>query len=192
MGSRRAASRPETGRRQTTRLPSDLNVSPQADQSRIPRASGLLLSTEWWVADRVTGAICGHHRRRLRQVGWASVLDAPSGGWAAGDPPPRDGNRVEILIDGAEALPRIAEELKRAESHVHIAGWYFSPDFALVRDGELQVLRNLLAEVAERVEVRVLVWAGAPLPLFRPRSLSSRMRHSVVEFSEQPPSGSAC
>jgi hypothetical protein len=27
-------------------------------------------------------------------------------------------------------------ELERAESHVHIAGWYFSPDFALTREGE--------------------------------------------------------
>jgi phosphatidylserine/phosphatidylglycerophosphate/cardiolipin synthase-like enzyme len=86
-----------------------------------------------------------------------------------------------VLIDGAEALPRIAEELKRAESHVHIAGWYFSPDFALVRDGEPQVLRNLLAEVAERVEVRVLVWAGAPLPLFRPsRRMVREMRERLT------------
>ena len=49
-----------------------------------------------------------------------------------------------------------------------MTGWYFSPDFALERDGEHVVLRNLLAELAERVDVRVLVWAGAPLPLFRP------------------------
>jgi phosphatidylserine/phosphatidylglycerophosphate/cardiolipin synthase-like enzyme len=30
------------------------------------------------------------------------------------------------------------------------------------------MLRDLLADLAERVAVRVLVWAGAPLPLFRP------------------------
>jgi phosphatidylserine/phosphatidylglycerophosphate/cardiolipin synthase-like enzyme len=140
-----------------------------------------MVSTEWWVAERVTEAICSHHRRRLRRVGWEAALDAPSGGWAAGDPSPRQGNKVEVLIDGAEALPRIAEELKRAESHVHIAGWYFSPDFALVRDGEPEVLRNLLAEVAERVEVRVLVWAGAPLPLFRPsRRMVREMRERLT------------
>jgi len=68
------------------------------------------------------------------------------------------------LIDGAEALPRIAEALAQARSHVHLTGWYFSPDFALERTDRLTVLRNLLAELAERVEVRVLVWAGAPLP----------------------------
>jgi len=61
------------------------------------------------------------------------------------------------LIDGAEALPRMVAELERAESHVHIAGWYFSPDFALERESEPVVLRNLLAELAERLDVRVLV-----------------------------------
>jgi len=49
-----------------------------------------------------------------------------------------------------------------------VTGWYFSPEFDLTRDGEPLVLRNLLAELAERIDVRVLVWAGAPLPLFRP------------------------
>jgi len=73
----------------------------------------------------------------------------------------------------------IAEELQRARSHVHLTGWYFSPDFALVRDGEQVVLRNLLAQLAERVEVRVLAWAGAPLPLFRPS------RGNVREMRDQ-------
>ena len=59
-------------------------------------------------------------------------------------------------------------ELERARSHVHLAGWYFSPEFALTRFPRPTVLRNLLAEVAERVDVRVLAWAGAALPLFRP------------------------
>jgi phosphatidylserine/phosphatidylglycerophosphate/cardiolipin synthase-like enzyme len=84
-----------------------------------------------------------------------------------------------VLIDGAEALPRIADELRQARSHVHIAGWYFSPEFPLDRDGHRSVLRNLLAELAERVDVRVLVWAGAPLPLFRPS------RKTVREMREQ-------
>ncbi|MDX6482601.1 MAG: hypothetical protein QOE95_372, partial [Gaiellaceae bacterium] len=81
---------------------------------------------------------------------------------------PRAGNSVEVLIDGEEALPRMAEVLRGAQSYVHITGWYFSPDFELVRGEDPVVLRALLAELAERVEVRVLGWAGAPLPLFRP------------------------
>src|SRR5665811_1600224 len=95
------------------------------------------------------------------------------------------GNSLEILIDGAEALPRMATQLARAESHVHIAGWYFSPDFALARDEEPAILRNLLAGLAERVEVRVLVWAGAPLPLFRPsRRMVRRMRESLCKGTQ--------
>ena len=43
------------------------------------------------------------------------------------------------------------------------------------------VLRDLLAELAERVDVRVLAWAGAPLPLFRPsRGDVRRMRDRLV------------
>ena len=82
--------------------------------------------------------------------------------------PPRDGCAVEVLVDGASALPRIAAEIAGARSHVHLAGWLFDPAFALRRDGQPVILRNLLAEVAERADVRVLAWAGAPLPVFRP------------------------
>jgi phosphatidylserine/phosphatidylglycerophosphate/cardiolipin synthase-like enzyme len=141
-------------------------------------------------ADHRLGAAVGyavraHHRRRLGRAGWLAALDARPGGWAAGEPQPRPGNSLEILIDGAEALPRMATQLARAESHVHIAGWYFSPDFALARDEEPAILRNLLAGLAERVEVRVLVWAGAPLPPFRPsRGMVRRMRESLCKGTQ--------
>jgi phosphatidylserine/phosphatidylglycerophosphate/cardiolipin synthase-like enzyme len=145
------------------------------------RAGQLLLAAQCWFGGQVSRQICAHHQRRLRRIGWSQALDPPSGGWAAGDPPARRGNSVEILIDGSEALPIIADELRRARSHVHLTGWYFSPDFALVREGEQVVLRNLLAELAERLDVRVLVWAGAPLPTFRPsRSDVRKMRDQLV------------
>ena len=129
--------------------------------------------------------ICSHHQRRLRRIGWEHALRPSTGGWAAGEPPMRPGNAVDILIDGAQALPTIAEELRLAHSHVHLAGWHFSPDFALKRDGEAVVLRNLLAELAERLDVRVLVWAGAPLPLFRPsRGEVRKMRERLVKYTK--------
>jgi phosphatidylserine/phosphatidylglycerophosphate/cardiolipin synthase-like enzyme len=128
----------------------------------------LIFAAECWFGDQVSRQICSHHRRRLRRIGWQRALEPPVGGWAAGEPPMRTGNAVDVLIDGEQALPAIAEELRRAHSHVHLAGWHFAPDFALERDGEEVVLRNLLAELAESIDVRVLVWAGAPLPLFRP------------------------
>jgi phosphatidylserine/phosphatidylglycerophosphate/cardiolipin synthase-like enzyme len=110
-----------------------------------------------------------HHARRLRRIGWSRALDPPDAGlWAAGDPPPRDGCSVEVLVDGSEALPRLARELEQARSHVHLAGWYVTPDFALTRGRDAVELRALLARLAERLPVRVLLWAGSPLPLFHP------------------------
>jgi phosphatidylserine/phosphatidylglycerophosphate/cardiolipin synthase-like enzyme len=128
-----------------------------------------LLAFDKLVGRSVQRLVRSHHGRRLRRIGWQRALDPPDRRlWASGDPPPRAGCTLEILIDGAEALPRLAEELRKAESHVHLAGWFMSPDFALVRDPIRVELRALLAELAERIPVRVLVWAGSPLPLFRP------------------------
>ncbi|MBA3843375.1 MAG: hypothetical protein H0X39_12330 [Actinobacteria bacterium] len=140
------------------------------------------LAVAGWVGDALTEQICRHHRRRLARIGWNRALDPPAGGWAEGAPPPRPGNSLEILIDGAEALPRIAAELSQARSHVHLTGWYLTPSFALERSGEQVILRTLLAELAERVDVRMLVWAGAPLPLFRPSRVQVRgMRDRLVK-----------
>jgi phosphatidylserine/phosphatidylglycerophosphate/cardiolipin synthase-like enzyme len=123
-------------------------------------------------ADAVLGKVLerlvtGHHRRRLRRIGHLEALHSPPDGWAGGDPPPRAGNELEVLVDGAEALPRIANAIAAARSHVWLAGWFFSPDFGLGRDG-VPTLRELLAQTADRAEVRVLGWAGAPLPFFHP------------------------
>jgi phosphatidylserine/phosphatidylglycerophosphate/cardiolipin synthase-like enzyme len=124
-----------------------------------------------WVGGQIERAICSHHRRRLSRVGRRGQFDPPADGelWAGGEPAVRDGCALEVLIDGAEALPLIAEALVDAERFVHIAGWHVTPDFGLTRDETARPLRDLLAQLAERVEVRVLLWAGAPLPLFSPR-----------------------
>ncbi len=117
--------------------------------------------------ERVTMA---HHRRRLRRLGHRDALDPSVDGslWCAGEPRARAGNDLEVLVDGAEALPRIAEALASARSHVHVAGWHVEPGFRLDRGEGAAPLRALLAGVAERVPVRVLAWAGAPLPVFKP------------------------
>ncbi len=143
-----------------------------------------LFPAECWFGEQVSQQTCRHHHRRLQRIGWRGAIDPPAGGWAAGQPPMRSGNAVEVLIDGAQALPVIAEELRQARSHVHLTGWHFSPDFALKREGETLILRNLLAELAERLDVRVLVWAGAPLPLFRPsRSDVRKMREELIKYT---------
>jgi phosphatidylserine/phosphatidylglycerophosphate/cardiolipin synthase-like enzyme len=134
----------------------------------VQRLRDALLSTECLLGEAISDQISRHHRRRLSRIGWEHALDASEAGWAVGEPSPRPGNAVDIMIDGAEALPMIARELTAARSHIHMTNWFLSPDFQLVRGDKPVVLRHLLAELAERVEVRILVWAGAPLPLFRP------------------------
>jgi phosphatidylserine/phosphatidylglycerophosphate/cardiolipin synthase-like enzyme len=132
------------------------------------------------IGDAIERAVHAHHRRRLRRLGWEHALDAVGLTWARGEPPPRAGNAVEALVDGAEALPRIAEELRGARSHVHLAGWHVTPTFRLGPSPDDE-LRTILADLAERIPVRVLVWAGAPLPLFRPSRGDVRRTREALE-----------
>ncbi|HVS06847.1 MAG TPA: phospholipase D family protein [Candidatus Dormibacteraeota bacterium] len=109
-----------------------------------------------------------HHRRRLARVSWTTAADPPPGGWAAGEPPPRPGNALTVLIDGADALQAMAAAIAEARSHVHITGWHITPTFAMTRGERPVALKELLAQVAERIPVRVLIWAGVPVPVMKP------------------------
>jgi phosphatidylserine/phosphatidylglycerophosphate/cardiolipin synthase-like enzyme len=128
-----------------------------------------------WAGQVIDRAVGAHHRLRLKRAGRLDQL-APTGPalWAAGGSPPRQGNALEILIDGEQALPRIAQALAEARSHVSIAGWHVTPDFGLTRERESKRLRDLLGDLAESVDVRVLLWGGSPLPLFTPDRRSVR------------------
>jgi phosphatidylserine/phosphatidylglycerophosphate/cardiolipin synthase-like enzyme len=128
-------------------------------------------------ADALLGAaieatVKGHHRRRLRRLGHGGVLDPPPSPdgdrFATGDPPPRPGCKLEVLVDGATALPAIAQALRAARSHVHVTGWHLASHFELVRGEHPLAIGPLLAELAERIDVRVMVWAGSPVPVFHP------------------------
>jgi phosphatidylserine/phosphatidylglycerophosphate/cardiolipin synthase-like enzyme len=120
------------------------------------------------VGESIERLVRAHHARRLRRRGSAEAIDPPpDGGWArTASFASRPGCRVEPFVDGGEALPRIANAIRSARSHVHLAGWHFDPSFRLEEGGP--TLRELLAEAAQRIDVRVLAWAGAPLPLFHP------------------------
>jgi phosphatidylserine/phosphatidylglycerophosphate/cardiolipin synthase-like enzyme len=122
------------------------------------------------VGSAIEGAIKLHHRRRLHKLGHHGVLDPPPTAslFATGDPPPRPGCRVEVLVDGATAFPAMAQALRDARSHVYVTGWHLASHFELVRGEEPVAIGPLLAELAERIPVRVMVWAGAPVPLFHP------------------------
>jgi phosphatidylserine/phosphatidylglycerophosphate/cardiolipin synthase-like enzyme len=113
----------------------------------------------------IDNQISRHHERRLTRIGWKRALDPGPRWWAEGEPPPRKGNSIEVLIDGAEAFPRLVEEIRAAKSHVHLTGWHLNPDFEMERETERLSLKELVREAAERVDVRVLLWAGAPSPL---------------------------
>jgi phosphatidylserine/phosphatidylglycerophosphate/cardiolipin synthase-like enzyme len=121
------------------------------------------------VGDGIERAMIHHHMRRLRRHGQlAALAPATEGLWAQTAAPPRDGNSLEILIDGENALPRMAEAIRGAKRHVHVCSWNLQPDFDPGPRKSTPV-RELLAETAERVPVRVIVWAGAPMPVFQPR-----------------------
>ena len=84
---------------------------------------------------------------------------------------------MDVLIDGAEAFPAIADAIEGARDFIHVTGWHVAPHFDLVRGERPGTLGPMLAEAAERLDVRVLVWAGAPVPAFRPTR--SQVRDTV-------------
>src|SRR3954451_2008659 len=115
--------------------------------------------------------MAGHHRWRLRRLGRLGALAPPDDGslWCREAPAPREGCSIDVLVDGAHVLAAIAEGLRAARRSVRIAGWHVAPHFALERGEPPTVLRELLAQlVARGVDVRVLLWAGAPFRVFTP------------------------
>jgi phosphatidylserine/phosphatidylglycerophosphate/cardiolipin synthase-like enzyme len=103
----------------------------------------------------------------LRHLGWSDALSSgPGDGREVRSA--REGSRIEVLVDGEDALAAMVEAIVGARSHVHIAGWFASPDFRPTRAPEAPTLAEILTGVAERVPVRILLWAGPPVPVFKP------------------------
>ena len=145
------------------------------------------------LGDGIEGAVTLKHRRRLTKLGWARLFEPSSPGvFAQGDPPPREGCELEVLIDGANALPEIAQAISEAKQFVHVTGWHLEPAFELVRGRPNGAIGVLLAEMAEQVDVRVLVWSGSPVPLFHPtrsevsETLSNLTRHTRIQAHGDP------
>src|SRR5947209_12442786 len=149
----------------------------------MPETNGSLLSgVDRLVGDGVEAAVRAKHTWRLRRLGWDHALEPPDDGlWAAGDPPPREGCSLDVLVDGAEAFAAIAEAIEHARNHVHVTGWHVAPHFELVRGEHARAIGQLLAEAAEKLDVRVLVWAGAPVPAFHPTR--KEVREGVEELT---------
>jgi phosphatidylserine/phosphatidylglycerophosphate/cardiolipin synthase-like enzyme len=131
--------------------------------------TSLVAGVDDLIGDGIEAVVCAKHRRRLRRLGAEHALLPPDDGlWASGEPPPRAGCSMDVLIDGAEAFPAIAEAIQGARDFIHVTGWHLAPHFDLVRGERPGTLGPMLAEAAEHIDVRVLVWAGAPVPAFRP------------------------
>ncbi len=137
------------------------------------------------VGDGLEALLRRHHRRRLSRLGWRQTLEAPTdGSWWSPRAPVRSGNQIEVLIDGASALAAMEKAIGEARESVHIAGWHATPDFKLTRGPDAPSLRDLLAAVAERVPVRLLLWAGPPLPAFEPtRRMVKAAREEFIRDS---------
>ncbi len=143
-------------------LPGTMKLMAALPESLVSRADTI-------VGAGVEDAVRLKHRLRLHRLGHADALEPPDDRlWAAGAPGPREGCSLEVLVDGAQAFPVIARAVERAREFVHVAGWHVAPHFELVRGERPCVLGELLAETAERIDVKVLVWAGAPVPIFHP------------------------
>ena len=162
------------------------NASPCATMTSMPRLPRFDRLDDW-IGARLERAQRRHHEHRLGKVGWDTALDPDERGWWSPRVKIHRGNDVTVLIDGVEALAAMQEAIRGAERSVHIAGWHSSPDFRLTREPGDPNLRDMLAEVAERVPVRLLMWAGPPLPAFQPTRKVVRaardefMRDSLVQ-----------
>jgi phosphatidylserine/phosphatidylglycerophosphate/cardiolipin synthase-like enzyme len=145
------------------------------------------------VGDGVEAAVKLKHRRRLERLGWGRVFHPGAPGvFAEDDPPPRPGCALDVLIDGANALPPMVEALASAQRFVHVTGWHLEPHFQMDRHRPGTAIGTLLAELAERIDVRVLVWSGAPLPAFHPsrrevaKGLENLVRDTRIQARGDP------
>jgi phosphatidylserine/phosphatidylglycerophosphate/cardiolipin synthase-like enzyme len=118
--------------------------------------TSLATSADALVGDSIEAAVRAKHRWRLRRLGRAAALAPPHDGlWAAGDPPPRPGCELEVLIDGADLFPSLAAAIEHAQESVYVTGWHLAPHFDLVRSEGSGTVGTLLAEAAERIRAEV-------------------------------------
>jgi phosphatidylserine/phosphatidylglycerophosphate/cardiolipin synthase-like enzyme len=123
----------------------------------------------------IESLIRGHHRRRMERIGWSSVLAVePDALDEAASAPVRAGNSFQLLVDGSAAFAAMLSAIRSARRGVQIAGWHAMPEFALTRGNEAVTLGDALRDAATRAEVRVLLWAGAELPVMHPTRSDAR------------------
>jgi phosphatidylserine/phosphatidylglycerophosphate/cardiolipin synthase-like enzyme len=107
------------------------------------------------------GAVDEEQARHARDSWWGHDPR-----WFPGGTPPRQRNRITPLIDGEAYFSRLYKALTGARHYVYIAGWCLTPHIPLLRGTQEDLIRtrlvDVLAQTAERIPVRVLLWGGAP------------------------------
>lgn len=104
------------------------------------------------LGDGLERRVASHHRRRLAGLGWSEALAPGPGDWAAGSPPPRQGNSLELLVDGKTALPRVVEALRAARSQVAIADVHSGSVRCVAESGRLSLDLIEMTPIAEPTE----------------------------------------
>ena len=94
--------------------------------------------------------------------------------WAAGDPPPRAGNALDVLIDGAAYFPVLERAIRCARRSVLIAGGASRRGSRSSATSRRCFCASCWARRPSRLTFAVLLWAGAPVPVFAPRRASVR------------------
>lgn len=154
----------------------------------IGRLTAPLSSLDDALGDFMDHQMAAHHRRRLRRIGQEWVLGRGTKEhhrtrpWWVPGVEVREGNSVEVLVDGVEITERLTREIRAANKHVHMTAWNVDPDFWMGPEGTPE-LDELLGEASQRIPVRVLMWAGAPIPGY-PLS-RRRMRHTRDELVDE-------
>src|ERR1700750_58692 len=109
--------------------------------------TSLVAGVDDLIGDGIEAVVCAKHRWRLRRLGAGRSLSPPDDSlWATGDPPPRAGCSMDVLSDGAAAVPAIADAIEGARDFIHVTGWHLAPHFDLVRGGRPGTLGPVLAE----------------------------------------------
>jgi phosphatidylserine/phosphatidylglycerophosphate/cardiolipin synthase-like enzyme len=158
----------------------------------VGQITGRLTAIDAVIGRGIERAVMQKHRRRLSRHRSEEALKPGPGWWAHGVPPPRDGCQLDVLIDGTEAFGAMQEEIHTAERSIWVTGWHIAPHFELVRGEHGRSIGASLADAAERLDVRVIVWAGAPVPLFHPtraevrRAVDGLTRATAIRCERDP------
>ena len=117
--------------------------------------------------------------RAAREQWWGH-----EGQWYAGGTPPRQHNRVTTLVDGEHFFAALRAALEDAHDYVYVVGWCLTPAIPLGRNTEDEIvatrLMALLGATAEKVPVRLLLWAGA-LGIFQPTTRRMEVVRKTIQ-----------